>query len=154
MSLVIDINQYEDKYIYFCEPTKNTIVNNSVFIRLLYTTNYMTLNAIYLFFTINDIACEKHHYKYKYSFNINKNIKTIEKIRDIEKSILDKYTIDNKIPCYDIYTFFKNGYIKNFNQSDYFKNYENINIILKISGIWVTNDQYGLAYKIEHIKNI
>jgi hypothetical protein len=40
---------------------------------------------------LNDIIIEKHYNKYKCSFNINSNNKTVDKIKQIELQLLQKY---------------------------------------------------------------
>lgn len=150
MNIVLKLNQYCEKHVYFCEPIKNTIMNDGNFIRILYSTNQVVFNGIYLLITLNDIICEKYYNKYKYMFNINnefhKNL--IENLKNIEENILKNINIENKIPQYKITEQLKNGYIKLFqniqtnNQIN--KDYK---FILKISGIWENNHNYGLTYK-------
>jgi hypothetical protein len=150
MNIVLKLNQYSEKHVYFCEPIKNTIMNEGNFIRILYSTNQVVFNGIYLLITLNDIICEKYYNKYKYIFNINnefhKNL--IENLKNIEESILKNINIENKIPQFKITEQLKNGYIKLFqniqtnNQID-----QDYKFILKISGIWENNHNYGLTYK-------
>jgi hypothetical protein len=72
----------------------------------------------------------------------------IERIKKIEENILKKIDIKHKIPQLKIYEQLQSGNIKIFNE---------VNIksecifILKISGIWETQNSYGITYKF--IKN-
>ena len=59
MNLVKTFEQYNDTNIFFCDPIKNNIMNESNFIRILYSTNIFTLNGIYLHVTLNDVICDK-----------------------------------------------------------------------------------------------
>ena len=70
MNIIKKIDQYNENYIYFCEPIKNNIMNESSFIRIIYSTPQFVLNGIYLLLILNDIICEKYYNKYKCSFNI------------------------------------------------------------------------------------
>jgi hypothetical protein len=158
MNLLQNIEQYNDQYIYFCDPIKNNIMNEGNFIRILYSTKNVTLNGIYLLNSFNDVVYEKYYNKYKCIFNINNNKELIEKIKMIEDDILKKIYITNKIPQYKIYDQLKNGYIKIFQNIQNFHNniqnnmnISNHNFILKISGIWETNINYGLTYKFTKI---
>jgi len=150
MNVVLKLNQYSEKHVYFCEPIKNTIMNDGNFIRILYSTNHVVFNGIYLLITLNDIICEKYYNKYKYIFNINnefhKNL--IENLKNIEENILKNINIENKIPQFKITEQLKNGYIKLF-QNIQTNNQINqdYKFILKISGIWENNHNYGLTYK-------
>ena len=60
MNLAINLDQYKDQYVYFCEPTRNNIMNDGSFIRILYSTKHVMLNGIYLHVTINDFVCDKY----------------------------------------------------------------------------------------------
>ena len=144
MNFAIDIKQYDNNYIYFCEPIKNNIMNDGYFIRILYTSPYVTLNGIYIIINLNEISCEKYYNKYKCSFDIFDNSYTINRLKDIEVNILNKINIKNKTPQYKIYEQIKNGNLKIFNDNTI--NNECL-FVLKISGIWETADNYGLTYK-------
>ena len=151
MSIVKNILQYDEENIIFNEPIKNNIINDSNFIKINYSTDYFVLNGIYLLITINNFVCEKYYNKYKYIFNIHTHHEMIESIKKIEENILKKINI-NKIPSYKIYEQLKKGNINfninfnlNLNLNSPDKN--TCNFILKISGIWETQNNYGLTYK-------
>ena len=142
MNLVKSINQYNEDNIYFCEPIKNNVMNEGKFIRILYSTHNLVLNGIYLLVHINDITCDKYYNKYKCNFNTLHNKDIIDNIKTIEENILRKIEI-KKIPQLKIYEQLRNGNIKLFNEVN--KSFGSF--ILKISGIWETQFNYGLTYK-------
>ena len=144
MNIVKKIDQYNENNVYFCEPIKNNIMNEGFFIRILYSTHNVILNGIYLLINLNDITCEKYYNKYKCTFNINTHKELIDSIRIIEENILKKLDFKNKNPQYKINEQLKNGNIKLFNEVT---NKNNVSFILKISGIWETQFNYGLTYK-------
>jgi hypothetical protein len=82
--------------------------------------------------------------KYKCSFNYSTHKDTIDNIKVIEEDILKKYENINKIPQYKIYEQLRNGNLKIFTDIG---NKSVCSFILKISGIWETEDKYGLTYK-------
>jgi len=145
MNIATSIEQYNDNYLYFCEPIKNNIMNYGNFIRILYTEHKFTLTGIYILFTLHDITCEHFYNKYKCFCNITLNQKLIKQIQAIEKNILNKIEIKNKNPQYKIYEQLKNGCIQIF-QKVITKDASH-NFILKISGIWSNTNSYGLTYK-------
>ena len=153
MNLIVNINKFDNRSIYFCESIKNNIVKNSDFIRILYLTQYMSLNGLYLLVHLTDINCERYNNKYKYSFNVSNNFDIIEKIKAIEIDILNKYYIlkQTKTPSYDIYQMIKNGNITYFTNFINLNNKQECSFLLKISGLWETNDKYGLAYKFQKV---
>ena len=144
MNIVKKIDQYDDRYVFFCEPIKNNVMNEGNFIRILYSNHSFTLNGIYLLITFNDIACDKYYTKYKCNFNPSFHKELIHKLKMIEEQLINKYNVENKIPQYKIYEQLINGNIKISNDIG---NKSQCNLILKISGIWETQDKYGLTFK-------
>ena len=158
MNIVKKIDQYNDNYIYFCEPIKNNIMNEGNFIRILYSSPLFVLNGIYLHLTFYDIIIEKYYNKYKCLFNILNHKDIIESIKIIEDNILKKVNIKNKIAQHKIYEQLINGNIKIFfdNKNKFINNCENSNLnhfLLKISGIWETETSYGVTYKFTKINH-
>jgi hypothetical protein len=144
MNIVKNIDQYNDNFVYFCDPIKNNIMNNGNFIRILYSTSIFVLNGIYLNISINQLTIEKYFNKYKCSFDIGAHTNLIQRIKIIEENILRKINILGKSPQYKIYEQISNGNIKIF--SDNIDNITN-NFLLKIAGVWETEYHYGLTYK-------
>ena len=69
----------------------------------------------------------------------------INKIKQMEVNLVQKMNKHNKIPQHNIYDHLLGGCIK---ISDTPPNQlENTHIILKISGIWENDDEYGLTFK-------
>lgn len=144
MNIVKNIDQYNEDYVYFCEPIKNNIMNNGTFIRIIYSTSLFILNGIYINISINYTTVDKYFNKYKCSFDTNQYRELIENIRIIEEGLIKKIGILGKIPQYKIYEQLKNGNIKVF--SDTSEKIGNI-FLLKIAGMWETETEYGLTYK-------
>jgi hypothetical protein len=144
MNIVKKIEQYDENNIFFCDPIKNNVMTEGNFIRILYSTNCVTFNGIYLLITLNDITCEKYYTKYKCNFNVTLHKDIINNIKNIEENLLKKYEINNKTPQYKIYEQLKNGNFKIFTDID---NTHVCSFVLKISGIWETHNNYGLTYK-------
>ena len=147
MNLVKTIEQYNENNLFFCEPIKNNVMNEGMFIRVLYSAENIVLNGIYLLVNISDIICDKYYNKYKCIFNSANHTTLIEQLRIIEENILKKYKT-NKIPSYKIYEQIKSGNIKlftNVGAQPY------CSFILKISGLWETQTNYGLTYKFAKI---
>lgn len=125
MNLVLDYNKYNVNNVFFYEPVKNTVMDDSKFIRIIYSDALIILNGLYL--KINKIDKKK-------TDNIDKLLKNIELL---EKNVLNKYN-SNKV---------KITKIKDHLQYLIKKN-ENLDIfILKISGIWETEQMIGITFK-------
>lgn len=142
--MVKRLDQFNNNCIFLCEPIKNNIMNDGNFIRILYSTENVTFNGIYLLLSFNDMTYEKYYNKYKCIFNVNLYKNMLERIKVIEEDILSKYYIKNKIKQYKVYDQLKNGNIKIFGDINFKPNCQ---FILKISGIWETAMNYGLTYK-------
>jgi hypothetical protein len=142
--LVKTIEQYNDDFVYFCEPIKNNIMNDGQFIRIIYSTPLFVLNGIYIVVNINHTNIDKYYNKFKCTFDANQYKETIDSLRTIEERLLKKVNIYGKIPQHKIYEQLKNGNIKVFSDSS-----DKINntFLLKIAGIWETENEFGLTYK-------
>jgi len=146
MYLVIDINDFDTSHVYYQEKIKNTVMENSDFIRIIYSTSYYTLNAIFINFKLKINYAEKVFNKYKYFFNRQHNLNNVDEICKIERYILDNYiNIKNKRPLYRISEQLIHNNIKSFNDIHI---QETNDFFLKIYGIWENETEYGLTYKI------
>jgi hypothetical protein len=148
MNVIIKENQFNISNVYYTEPIQNIIMDNSQFIKIVYSTQDVTLSGIYLLVELKNISKEKYFKKIKISYDINVNKSILHKLYEIENQLLNKYNIKDKIKRKIIYDTFNNGVIKIFpnNENDVINN--NSSIILKISGIWENATEYGLTYKL------
>ena len=144
MNIVKTLDQYNDDFVYFCDPIKNNIMTDAYFIRIIYSTPILVLNGIFTSININHITIEKYYNKYKCIFDVNLYKDLIDKLYTIEDNIIKKINIKGKIPQYKINEQLKNGSIKIF--SDNIDKITN-KFLLKIAGIWETDMYYGLTYK-------
>ena len=65
-------------------------------------------------------------------------------LKNIEQIILEKYSTD-KTPTFNLTNQVNTGVLKLF--SDSCEKKKNIDLILKISGLWEDNSSYGITYK-------
>jgi hypothetical protein len=150
MNILNNISNFDKDYIYFYEPIKNNIMNNGKFIKIIYSTPEYMLNSINLIFDMHYFSIEKNYNKYKCIFDIDLHKEFLSKIKNIEEDILNKfmfiYSVKTKNQILKLYEQFKEGNIKVYQEN--FRNVTNkYTIILRISGIWENNDEYGLTYK-------
>lgn len=146
MNIALSINQYNINNIYYCDSIKNNVVNDGTFIRLIYSTDYFVTNGVNISVPFTDVAIEKYYNKYKCSFNVNNNKNSVENIYHIEKEILDKINTNGKIIQMKISEQLKNGNFKIFSEN--IDKPTNVQLfILKISGVWETENYIGLTFK-------
>ena len=116
--------------IFISESNKN---NSNNFIKIFYSNNLFFLNSIYINLHLTNLKIQNNRI-------IFENLYNIEKIKNIESFILNNINI-NKDPIMKLANILDNNILKFGNEI--FKHN-----ILKISGIWETNDNYGITFKI------
>ncbi len=148
MKLVKTIDQYKGRYVIFCESVKNNVVNEGTYIRLVYSTPTFITNGIHLCFSIIPTAIEKCYSKYKILFDRQLHKDVIEKLKNIEEDVVKQVGIENKVPHYKIMEQVKYGYLKlSIEESVLPILNQELTVILKISGAWETDVNYGVTYK-------
>ena len=149
MNLYININKIHDKYIFYNDPIDNTILNNGQFIKIQYSNNEVNLNNITTIIEFEDMNIEKTYNKIIYSFCSEKNKEIINKINTLEDNIINKYIRVFNLNDYKVLSI-KNQLQQNKLKLYYTKNIHNVckeKIILKISGLWIHNNEIGIIYK-------
>jgi len=150
MNLVVNINQLNYKHIFLQETIKNTVMENSDFIRIIYSTESFMINGLYIKIRLNTSSIEKYFNKYKCMFDITNNKNIINELIVIEKCIL-LLVNNNKVPQYRIKDQLMAGFIKMFISHNH--DPTNKDFIVKISGIWETSTEYGLTFKFFEINH-
>ena len=152
MNIVKRVDQYDEANVFFCEPIKNNVMDDGNFVRILYSNSFCTLNGVYVLLSITATNVEKYYNKYKIFFDKTANSEIIDKICEIENSILQKVNITSrKTPQRKLHEQFKNGNIKIFVDQAELTNQHTF--LLKISGVWETEDNYGVTYKFIRVDN-
>ena len=148
MLLTISKNQYNKKNILYSDKTKNNILSNGFFYRIYFSNNHFTTNGLYILLNFKNIKIDKYFDKIKCIIDrtINKNITDF--ISNVEYDLLMQSPIKYKTPKFRIDEQLKQNFIKIFGSHNILqKDYENLNILLKISGIWVDETHYGVTFR-------
>ena len=148
MNVILDISNLDITNIFFQNPIKNNIIEDSNFIRILYSNDIFILNGIFLSINLNIKYIDKYYNKYKYVFSYIDNKNIIDTISTIESILLYMINIQNKTPIYSIREQLTNETIKLFSDIKPNNNKKENEFILKIYGIWETDNEYGITYKI------
>ena len=155
MFLIIQPKDFNKNYLMLSEKTKNNIMNDGYFYRLFYSDIYGTIKGLFLGFELRNITIEKYFNKLKCSFANGNNVNIIGFIKALEKSILDIIPDkQNKIAVYRIEEQLQNDYIKIFynNQQSTPENKDSAKLLLKISGIWTNDKEYGVTFRFFFIR--
>tara|TARA_A100001035_G_scaffold280247_2_gene284900 strand:- start:7800 stop:8234 length:435 start_codon:yes stop_codon:yes gene_type:complete len=137
MNIVINMNEFSLKNIFFNEAIKNTVINDSNFIRILYSNKDFTLNGIYI--KVDFIKTSN----YNKFFENTTNLTIIKYVENLETHILNIYN-KNKQHNYKIHEQISYIATKITSSSS---NKSIFSYIFKVSGIWETNSVIGITYK-------
>ena len=142
--------KFDFKYIFLGNTINNRILDNGKFARIYYSTPLCSFNGIYTLLYIDNIIESNlnNSFHNKLIINVEKNIVLLNNIKQLEQKILKVVEIKNKTLTCNIY----NELMKGFLKLNYKNNIHNSQIMLKISGIWETEDAYGLSYKYSYLK--
>ena len=159
MYISLNTSQYEINNIMISEKTKNNIMIGSDFHRLIYSNEYVSTNGLFIHFNLKNINIEKYFNKVKCIFESSSSNKmVISSIKSIEKMILNKFkNIQNKNISCRIQEQLLNGYMKLYgNDNIKYGRHHSIDFLLKISGIWVSNqtNDFGLTFRFFIINNL
>ena len=139
------LSQYNPSCIFYCDPIKNSIMNDGNFIRIIYANQHMTLNGIILQLNVNINGMSKYYNKYKYSIDISNTV--LEQIRLIEYDLLNNnHYCHHKKKQYNLYEHVSSRCIKTGDDFHTVTS-QNTVFLLKISGIWETETECGITYK-------
>jgi hypothetical protein len=148
MYVVLSIDDFKINNIFYQEKVKNTVMDNSNFLRVNYSNELFVLNGIFIKFNLHLVAIEKSFNKYKCLFDSKLHNDIIVQFSAIEKHMMEKHSSTSKTPIYRISEQLNNGFLKIFNEVEC---KEQNDFILKIYGIWETDCEYGLTYKFINI---
>ena len=162
-----NIKNFNTNNVIILDPIKNSMIEQSIFYKLLYSNEFITFNGIFLYFQLENVSFNKDRiYLTKdnqNNLNILNNIINVEnrlfnimnskknknyKLRDViynnnikfSKTDIDfnKFNKFNKISKTDI----------DFNEFNSISDKNKHHFILKLSGFWETNENIGLTFKI------
>lgn len=149
MYISLNTNQYDINNVIISEKTKNNIMTNGDFYRLYYSTEDIILNGLHISFELKNISIEKYFNKIKCIFDNNDyNNNTVFLLKNIEKRLLERYKGINRDCVYRIGEQLENKFIKIFDDNYIsIKRYKSIKFVLKVSGIWSSQNEYGLTFR-------
>lgn len=147
MLLSLTPEQFEENNIILSDKTKNTILTNGDFYRIYYSDKNMSLNGIFISFKLKKVLIEPYFNKVKCTFDYHSNEMIIHQLKNIEKKILNSIN-NNTQKVYRIEEQLSNNFIKIFSELDQpKKKLDDVNILLKISGIWHNKNEYGITFR-------
>jgi len=155
MNIAIPVNQFNINNVFFQEAIKNTIMDDSNFIRIIYSDDICMFNGICLEFVLHITHVDKSFNKFKCNFDNMLSNNIIQTISKIEYDIISKYNMImnmnismSKQPVFRISDQIKNESIKVLSINNSINNSTHkATFMIKISGLWSNELEYGLTYK-------
>jgi hypothetical protein len=117
MIAAMDIPQFRTENVYTCKPIKNKIMSGGMFSRIIYSSDSISMNGIYIAFDLSGHICEIFPSKFKIQFapimdghgtsksylpTSEHTARIIKSLCDIERSILTSISIPGKTPLYKL----------------------------------------------------
>lgn len=146
MLLIEHLDTYAPDSVYLFDPTVNNVMENSSFIKIFYSTSMFVTNGVYIHIPIVPTIVNRHMNKIFILFSKSAHHGIIQQLSIIERQILSQVHYVEKSPVFKIRDQLSLGEIRMYKpmSSD---PVGNIELTLKISGIWETNTEYGLTFK-------
>ena len=145
MNVVLDISQFDKDCVHFQKSVRNTVMDNSHFIRVVYSIELFSLNGLFVKFSLRNAKVERYFAKFKCNFGCSGNEEVVQQLINLERVILQRAGIKGKQYACKIREQLEAGTIKLFaNESD---GQVGNNFILKVSGVWETADEVGVTFK-------
>ena len=168
MSFLIYPHKFDACHLHFGTAVQNNDAVNSNFSRIIYSTKHISFNGVGVIVNLSGAKHEQHYNKMFISFDtaLPVNQALMSQLHDIECKIINKY-VDAVLGCtrrsiHSLTDQINSGCIKAYvndhlwsgggtNEANTCANpiiHANGNqLILKICGVWETNDECGITYK-------
>jgi len=151
MNIVLNHNDFNIKNINLLKKRNNTIIEG-IFTKFTYSDENLTMNGIYLHLPLYNMVLNQDDKFTAITFQPydRQNIEYIQYITNVELEILKYYNIMNASNKKFVGILTNKLYSGNIRS--HLRKYTKINNILtiKVSGIWETNNEIGLAVKLIH----
>ena len=159
MNVILDISKFSTEFLFFLEKKQN-IVFDGIFTKIVYSNELFLMNGVYFQFPIKFMKMNENINKIYLSYHIytKGNLEIVQSFMNLEFMILEQYKKMNNCNKKINNTLSKqlnSGNVKIFNS--YRRPTEDMSavsvnghacFIMKISGVWETNDEVGITYKI------
>lgn len=150
--------------VYYCKSIRNKIMPGGMFTRIIYSNDLVSINGIHISFSLNGKIHEVYSNKYKFVYDVDTESKnTVETLEKIEIDILKNYSFPDKTVVFKLKEQLSANFFKFFQSKSHIKysHAENnhgldsgvapILFSLKISGVWSTDNSYGITYKFTRV---
>jgi len=145
MYIGLDLGSIDLGNIIITDAMHNTVIENSNFMRVMYSEDDVAFNGLYINCDFSDSTIERYFQKYKCVFNQLSNKALVDRMARFESDILAAAAIPNKRRRHGLAAQLSSGFVKIFTDGE--RTPEDATMILKISGVWEAEEEYGITYK-------
>jgi len=148
MNLAQPLSSFDARGIFLSDPIKNTVMPNSNFTRVLYSDPNVTFAGIHLQLSFPVLTEERYFQKSRLVFDTQKYAHLVQTVQKIETIILDSFG-SKKRRVSKMSDQFSQGTLRMGHSllgEDIARDY-----VLKISGVWETEYDYGLTFKVMEV---
>lgn len=157
MSFLIYPDKFKPSHLHFGPIVKNNDYDGN-FSRIIYSTKDITFNGVGIIVDLNDTTHEVHYKKIFIRFDPDSatNLNVVHQLQTIETEILEKYVgqVVREPRCcvHSLAENLKNGCIKAYandasNDDPGHKSSSSRHVMLKICGVWETQEECGILHK-------
>ena len=177
MSFLIYPHKFDACHLHYEPAVQNNDVDDSKFSRIIYSTKHISLNGIGIALDPVGVRCEQHYNKIFASFDASlpANQSIVSQLHMIEQQVVNKYAdsvLEGTRRCiYSLMDHLNSGSIKAYandnvvdsgfgsgsgssdtHHDNAIMRHKSNTLMIKISGVWETNDECGLSYKFIMLK--
>tara|TARA_Y100001935_G_C17310190_1_gene515346 strand:- start:5878 stop:6444 length:567 start_codon:yes stop_codon:yes gene_type:complete len=120
--LTENIDNIDTNYVIISDPINNSIIPNSKYYKIIYSNNIFSLNGVFVDFHFKNSSINFKNNNIDINYKDNSIL--INKIKLLEKSLLDKFININKKPTYKLNDLLNTNCIK-YNQIENYSVYSN-----------------------------
>lgn len=137
--LSLNIDHYDVNMFHFLDSKPNLLMEG-YFTKMIYASPYFSLNSIYLQFPIKLQPVQTN----LFVFDTSENKTIVSMFKKLEIELLNLYASArnlSKKPILSISNMMNNGHLKLYQ-------HHHLNLIMKLSGIWESETEFGVTFKV------
>lgn len=145
MNIAIPLTSYNPNNIFLCDTVKNTVMDNSTFTRVLFSNSFVTLVGLHFQLCIKGTRDDFYFQKVRTIFKVEENEEMINIVEKIENNLLSMIRC-GKRRITKLSDQLRNGVLRSATHACW--DSTGPFFVLKITGIWETEREYGITYKV------
>jgi len=148
MNLLLLPKQVAKHILFFDDPQPNIIMSHSEFYRLICSSRYLTTSGLLVLLNIDVSSHSIYFNKHRLYFSEERefNSRAIQDLIELEEMVLSSFHAVGKQGVPKLRRQLSNGFIRIYSEDKVIRSGITA-LSLKISGVWCTNQEYGITFK-------